>query len=182
MSAQPQPLPAWKEQEPDYTRAYLVCVESADPRALCVAVLQRDDPPKHQAELTPEYIDQNNGKWHPVRDNPPVAVPGMRSCRLDLLLRADNALLVFKLLDVTATFMECPKLSPAYAVMKSAGDMTNHLFSPQWITGEADRKAVSTILSGKTKGFTYALGLDISDGQYVTPIFIDPKIDNDGDG
>jgi hypothetical protein len=176
----PERLADWSGNEPRYDHLYVVRIIDCNPKRMSIRV-KRLKPKSAQASLKQEDLDfaqQNGSVW---------AKP-TQGGKLNFVLssaRGRGALVVFHLVDAWATFIDNGSTSDtSMSVMRGRDQVGDILFRPKWVGGsKGNRKAVSVIMAGGAGVQEYGLGIYVKDKNTgaITPIIVDPKIENDGD-
>jgi len=174
----------------EYDALYVLQILDTNPKQLGVSV-KRLPPVAQQSALNQAHLNlaTEAEEWSNPDDWPiDEEVQG----KLHRRLRTENgALVVFHLVDEAASFIVDAGNSAGSAIMTADLDDPNILRRPMWVN-DLDRafSAVSVVLTrgelakGEVEEHDYAIGINVVDQETgeITPIYIDPKIENDGGG
>jgi hypothetical protein len=176
----PEALAIWNDTEPEYTHLYVVRILDCNPKQMKVKV-KRLRAKQYQDSLSQADLDY-------ARQNGAVWSKPSHGGKMDFVFSAEKgkgALVIFHLVDSHASFIDNGNENDTtLSVMKGRGEVNDILFTPKWVGGTIGaRKAVSVIMKGGAGDQQYGLGVNVKDKTTgkTTPIFIDPKIENDGD-
>lgn len=177
----PSALPGGANDFP-YDRVYLVYIGSTDlanPDIQVKCHRNTTNPVSTQSGVDDQFIGDMITDWTNM------SIPKHATTPFDLHVKSDAGIIVFKL-GKGMRFMEDPNQTPATAVIKAAGAPENRLYRPRWIGGApGSRQTVSVVIKDHTSApQDFGLGLVVRDSKsgLDTPVFIDPKVENDGNG
>lgn len=176
----PMPLLDRLPEDLQVTQTILVKVTDPSPRRIRakMKVLSRL---LSDQEVFDEFSRQNG--WDNISE-----VTANKKTRLDIKYRAGDSgttiaiqLRTFK----DDTFIQYPPGQATCAVMKSSENSGDFFYQPQWVTADDDPsyKTVRVIADDRTSfSGDFVLGVKVVDGEDtgVCPVFIDPKIENNG--
>jgi hypothetical protein len=179
MPTQPVPLPDWTGPEANYNHLFVVRILDSNPKSTRVEIWDI------RVRALQSDLDQSDLDL--AANGVGTLVSGTD---LDLVLGSSvGALVIFHLVDDTATFWDADASgNPSSAVVKAKG-ADDLIYQARWVKGsEQNQKAVSVILETRASGVyrrqDYGLGVKMTDSisGKIRAIYIDPKVENDGNG
>ena len=167
-----------------YDRVFLVYIDSLNLMNLDIyfkCYKNIVDPVQAQSQVDEPFLGDMATNWTVMKSPEHPTTP------LDLHIKANAGIIVFKVGN-NIRFMEDVDANGniTKAVIMSANETDNRLYRPSWIGGIAGkRQAVSVLIDNHTsRPQQYGLGVIVTDSKsgLDLPIFIDPKVENDGNG
>jgi hypothetical protein len=177
----PQPVPKDAPAGLDVTQTVLIKIEDPSPRRIRADMKLLPGRLSDQDILDAFAATQG---WDKISEK-----PNGKKTRLDIKYPAaqGGTLIAFQLrTSLNDTFIHYPDDEYTFALMKSAQNTGEHLFETRWVaagTAPPDFKTVRMIASDSGRFCAdFILGVNVVDGQGAgkCPIFIDPKIENNG--
>jgi hypothetical protein len=176
LAARGEPLTDWEGEEPPYKYIFGVRITDTNTQNLKSKVYRIRAPAIQQADVDAELLEMVLDEGKKIHEG-----------KLNLLLRSSQpSLVIFYLNEDGVTFQhEDYEEDNVRQVIHRKPPETPLIFRAMWLKGATDRKAISVILAAghpETDPMSYGLRVRVVAGTDDSFSYIDPKIDNDGEG